>query len=105
MMRNMKILIFGTGKIYNILKNSIRNNVDIIGLVDNDQIKQGIILDGKIVYSPQDALTLEFDYIALFSRSDSAMKAQLMDLGIEYERILTYDRLYWSVYRRRCRVD
>lgn len=90
----MKILIFGTGKIYKKYKNSIKKTVEIVGFLDNDIAKQGTTLDGKRIYAPQEVSLFAYDYIALFSRSDARMKEQLMELGVRFEDILQYDKLY-----------
>lgn len=90
----MKILIFGTGKIYQKNKESIKKTVEVVAFLDNNINKWGTILDGKKIYSPQEIPALDYDYIALFSRSDGDMKEQLITLGVRNENILQYDKLY-----------
>lgn len=93
-MKNMKIVIFGTGKIYQRLKETIRSDVEVLAFIDNDESKQGRIIDNKVIYHPSELSGLEYDYVALFCRSDKEMKRQLLELGVSYNSILGYDRLY-----------
>ena len=61
----MRILIFGTGKVYERYKGKLRDDIIIVGFLDNDKGKQGKYFEGKKIYSPQEAVGLEYDFIFL----------------------------------------
>ena len=53
-----RVLIFGTGSGGRYLYNSIQNQKDIIGFLDNNRLKQGTKFCGRNVLNPSDILNL-----------------------------------------------
>ena len=85
----MRILVFGTGDYYERYKKWLRND-DIVALLDNNKGKQGQIIDGNHVLSPEDAVRkLDFDAVFILSAHVSEMTKQLLRLGVCGERIST----------------
>ena len=77
----MKVVIFGTGQYYQRYKDCFRN-VEVIGLLDNNIKKQGRLLDGHVVYAPEQIGNLLFDQIWLLSFDTDDMRKQLLSLGV-----------------------
>lgn len=82
----MKIAIFGTGNFYSIYKKWFVN-VEITAFLDNDKRKQGKLLDGVPILSPNDVLSLSVDRIYIMSHYIQEMPMQLKRIGVEEEKI------------------
>ncbi len=94
----MRILIFGTGKVYERYKGKLRDDIIIVGFLDNDKGKQGKYFEGKKIYSPQEAVGLEYDFIFLMSIHRAAMREQLVEMGINDDKIYDLNRP-WTVFQ------
>lgn len=89
------IAIFGTGRYYNNRKdNPWLKAYRIISFLDNDEKKQGKLLDGVLIQSPNNVHQLKYDKIVLASIWQDEMKAQLLQLGISPEKIIGFNELY-----------
>lgn len=88
----MKILLFGTGDYYRKYRKWFRKE-DIVALIDNNQNKRGTYLDNFIIYLPEDAIKVPYDIIVILSVHENAMREQLVDLGVESNRIIGYSEL------------
>lgn len=77
----MKVLLFGTGRYYQRYKDCFKN-VEIMGLLDNNIEKQGSLIDGHVVYAPEQADALPFEQIWLLSFDTDDMRRQLLSLGV-----------------------
>ena len=66
---------------------------DIVAFLDNSAEKQQKEFDGRMVYKPEKIVELEYDYIVLMGKKkfESEMLRQLQSIGIEKEKILTYE--------------
>ncbi len=82
----MKVILFGTGEYYNRYKIWF-SHTEVIGLIDNSMDKQGTYIDELPVFSPEEAVTKEFDAIFIMSFYVTEMKKQLMGLGIDENKI------------------
>lgn len=89
----MKCLLFGTGDYYRKYKDWFKRD-DVFGLIDNDESKQGNLLDGYEVYSPKEAVKLAYDCIVILSVHEEAMRGQLKGLGVSDEKICIFSELY-----------
>lgn len=87
----MKIVIMGTGKLYDKYKKHIRKNLEIIRFIDNDQSKWGKRLDNILISSPDSLYSMEYDWIFLLSIFYYEMKQQLMRLGIPANKIYSIE--------------
>jgi len=84
-------MIFGAGRAYRNLRNRIEfdfSQVEIVALLDNDKSKQGKVVDGLRVYSPEEALKLDYGYIIVLGLYASEMESQLLSEGVDRERIV-----------------
>jgi len=89
----LNILVFGTGKYWEKYKTHIRDNVNIIGLLDNDIKKIGNCIDGIKVYNPVDVNDLDYDIVLLLSGYFYEMRKQLKSLGVPSEKICDVDQV------------
>jgi len=77
----MRIIIFGTGKIYERYKNEL-SKLSIVAFLDNDPNKQGTTLDGAIIESPYNVFQYSYDYIFIMSVHYKEMREQLLGQGV-----------------------
>lgn len=85
----MKYLLFGTGEYYNRYKHWFVPK-DIVALLDNSPDKQGKVIDGIRVLSPEEGSRLKFDAVVVMSFYFKEMKAQLIELEIEQDKIFHF---------------
>jgi glycosyltransferase involved in cell wall biosynthesis len=88
----MKVIIFGTGVFYHKRKEHFKD-AKIIAFLDNDKNKQNTCLDGIRIYDPKEVLNLEYDCIYTMSAKSDEMKKQLLELGVQEERILNFNQI------------
>jgi O-methyltransferase len=101
----MRILIFGTGSGLADLLSVLPAEVEIVGLVDNHIRKQGTIVSGKPVYAPDVVRKLHFDRIVVSPRDGAAIRKQLLELGVEQEKILLFYSSYDTTLRKLVNQD
>jgi len=89
----MKIILFGTGDYYNKYKDWFEKS-DIAGILDNNQQKQGTVIDGIPVYAPEDGIRIPHDKICILSVYYEAIRDQLVALGVPGENIINCVELY-----------
>ncbi|SHI41994.1 CDP-glycerol glycerophosphotransferase, TagB/SpsB family [Clostridium cavendishii DSM 21758] len=88
-MKKYKIMIFGTGKAFKEIMQSLDfNKVEILGLVDNDSKKQNKKINNYNVYSPLEIKKLNFDYILIASQFSYEIYSQLRNMDISHDRII-----------------
>lgn len=87
-----KIMIWGTGncckKFLDKINDVIKQKINIIGYVDNDEKKQGKYYNNSKIYSPNEILGINFDYIIIASEFDGEIEKQILKLGIKSEKII-----------------
>lgn len=86
----MRILLFGTGSALSDFLSVLPEHVEVVGLADNDIHKHGTTMLGHHVYAPDSIHKLDFDYVVITPRTGEAIRTQLMNMGIERERILLF---------------
>lgn len=92
-----KILVFGTGTgAQNVMK-TVGDEGAIIGFVDNNKERQGLLFFDKLVYSPEEINNLNYDKIMICSVAYDVIKKQLLDMGILEEHIV--DKSYFHLKR------
>lgn len=89
----MRVVIFGIGKMYQKNKSKLRKDIEIVALIDNDFSKQGSMVDGIKVFSPSQIMTFTYDFIFLLSAQQMEMKEQLLELGVQGEKIFDMDQM------------
>lgn len=86
--KHMRILFFGTGKAYqNNKKWFVDKNTEIVGFLDNDSKKQYKMLDNIEIFSPNDINKINFDIIYVMGKYEKEMRKQLLQLGVDENRI------------------
>lgn len=89
--RDLKIIIFGLGNIYNQIKQYFyANALEIQALADNNQRLIGSLVDGYVVEDPRCIWKYAYDYVVITSNYAIEMRRQLIELGIEPEKIVHY---------------
>ncbi|WP_166433652.1 glycosyltransferase [Lacrimispora celerecrescens] len=83
----MRIIIFGTGKMYEHYKHEL-SKLPIIAFLDNDPNKQGAVFDGVIIESPANIHQYSYDYIVIMSIHHKEMREQLLREGVSDSRII-----------------
>lgn len=89
----MKYIIFGTGEYYKRYISWFKGR-DVVALLDNATDKQGTLLGGVPVISPTELHLVEYDVIIILSFYVREMKQQLLDLGVEDDRIFHFYDLH-----------
>lgn len=89
----MKVFIFGTGEYYQRYKKDFLDDIYIVGFLDNNKEKQGIFVDGIEVFAPEEVLEKECDFVFLMSGFYLQMKKQLLELGVDEEKIVDINEL------------
>ncbi len=102
----MRIIIFGCGKIYSNFKRDVVKVAgyedEVLCFIDNraDNIK---IIDNKPVYLPKKITKITFDYVVTMSVKQLEMKEQLICLGVDEKKILSFEKYrgqYLKKYRK-----
>lgn len=89
----MDYLIFGTGDYFRRYIHWFRER-NVIALIDNDKQKQGTIIEGYPVLSPEEAITMKYDAIVVLSFYLKEIKNQLVNLGVEEKQIYHFYDLH-----------
>ncbi len=99
----MNILIFGIGKNYqnnrNLFKYATQNHVcKILGFVDNDEDKAGLLFEGKRIYLPSEVHMLDYDAIVVSTKKYyKEIAKQLIELGINENQIFSITSMKQSI--------
>jgi O-methyltransferase len=96
----MRILAFGTGSGLSDFLSILPTEVEIVGLCDNDQNKQGKTISGHLVYSPDSIKELDFDFVVVTTRAGEVIRTQLLNLGYVREQILLFYSNFDSSLRK-----
>lgn len=89
----MKILVFGTGKMYQKVRFKIRKDIEIVAFLDNDPLKWGDLLDGVPIFCPVIVNDLTYEYIFLLSIYQEDMRKQLVQMGIDGCKVVGMDQI------------
>lgn len=88
----MKIIVFGTGKMYQKVKSKLRKDIEIIAFIDNNSLKWESTIDGIPVYCPRKIMNFVYDYIFLLSSYQREMREQLAEMGVPGEKVIGNDQ-------------
>lgn len=94
----MKVLLFGTGEYYQRYKIWFENE-EILALIDNSEEKQGTYIDGKEVIAPNDISKFKYDAIFILTFSVAEITTQLLNLGIDKDKIYSFNYIHDFIYR------
>lgn len=87
----LKLLVFGTG---NFCKKYMHlfSNCEIVAYLDNDKSKWGKRINEVEIIAPAKIRDLYFDYVALMSSNCREMRKQLLEFGVNEEKILDREK-------------
>lgn len=88
-----KYVLFGTGDYYNRFSHWFADK-NVLAILDNDEKKQGTLLDGHPVVSPKDITKYDYDAIVILSFYISEMKKQLLEFGVDEAKIFHFYDLH-----------
>lgn len=93
----MKLLIFGTGEIASQVlcgMDHILQYIDIVGFIDNDDVKCGKEFYGRKIYSPQEIKKIDYDKICILLTQFREVFYQLVyGYGVQPKNILNREEL------------
>ncbi|MFT4106047.1 MAG: glycosyltransferase family 4 protein [Lacrimispora sp.] len=95
----MKILLFGTGEYYKRYKHWFSKE-DILALLDNSPSKHNTCMDGLLILSPGEGIKLPFDVIVILSFFVKEMKEQLIELGVQENKVYHFYDMHQLVYKK-----
>lgn len=98
---NPRAIIFGTGYYYRIHKGLLFSDFEIVGIVDNDEKKQGELLDGFRICSPNEISAWDYDCICVAAnfRNSYEIRKQLEKMGIAVSKLRFYEPAGVPPYR------
>lgn len=94
----MRFVLFGTGEYYNRYKIWLEKE-EIVALADNAQAKQGRRIDGVLVIAPEFICRYEYDVVLIMSLYVREIKAQLLSMGINPDKIYHFYDLHDLIYQ------
>lgn len=87
----LKIVVFGLGDIYSKVKHYFYEEKDkIVALIDNNPGLFGTVVDGYMVDNPKHIQNYHYDSVVITSNAALEMKQQLIELGIESDKIIHF---------------
>ena len=89
----MRYILFGTGDYYRRFSRWFADK-DVEAILDNDEKKQGTLIDGHPVVSPKRISEYKYDVVVILSFYVTEMKTQLIELGVEKDRIFHFYDLH-----------
>jgi FlaA1/EpsC-like NDP-sugar epimerase len=93
-----KVFIFGAGDSGNSVFNRITPNSNILGFIDNSKLKQNTTYLGKQVFGPEILSNMKFEYVVIASMYEHEIYHQLMEQGIEPDKLVLSSHFINSRY-------
>jgi FkbM family methyltransferase len=84
-----KVIVFGIGQFFHTLKDDLFETHDVVALMDNDEQKQGVLVNGTEVVHPGEIRNYAFDsvIITIILHQEQVVR-QLLGLGVRKEKIV-----------------
>lgn len=89
----MKYILFGTGDYYKRYQPWFADK-EVVAVIDNDKTKQGTIIDGYKIISPEELCNYSYDYVVILSFYVNEMKEQLLALGVPEDKVIHFFDLH-----------
>jgi O-methyltransferase len=86
----MRIILFGAGSGLVDFLSILPDEIQIVGLCDNDPKKRGTIASGHRVLAPDALQASDYDFVVVTARAGDAIRAQLVKQGVPREKILLF---------------
>lgn len=97
----MKVLVFGAGKNAGKALFCLKEDVEVVGFLDNDATKWGNDCEGIEIISPAEGIQKSFDYIVIsVERGYGAIAEQMKGYGVEEGKIIPLFSYEHSRYRK-----
>jgi O-methyltransferase len=96
----MRVLLFGTGSGLSDILSVLPEEVEVVGLCDNNPFKHGKLISGHRVHPPNAIGELDFDFVVVTARAGEAIRSQLLDLGLKRPQILLFYSNFDSSLRK-----
>ena len=93
-----KIVVFGVGRNFCNLAETISILFDIVAITDNDSSTWKHKIGGYEVSSPQNALSLNYDEVLVTPKGNKGIIEQLLDLGVKRSDIITINEIFQRAY-------
>ena len=93
----MEVVVFGIGKFFREKEVFIKENTTIIAFIDNNKMFYGKSLNAIPVFLPNHINKLFYDKILLMSAKANEMKQQLIELGVESEKIWYWEQFFSNI--------
>lgn len=90
----IKILVFGFGEYYHKRKNYLKMHAQIVAIIDNNKRLYTNCINKIPIISPYNIASFSYDKIIIMSSYKKEMKKQLLEIGINEDKIL-----YWEEFR------
>lgn len=90
MSSEIKLYLFGTGVNSDKIESVMRENVSVILYLDNDREKQNTHKNGKEIVLPLGHHEDSFDYVVIASMQYEPIRKQLVSLGYQPEKIVSF---------------
>ncbi len=85
-----RLLIFGTGSTCDLLEQHLKDDVCIVGYIDNDVEKQGKLKRNLHIEAPRNINKFSYDCIAIASQFNESIYNQLLELGVQRHKIFQF---------------
>jgi len=90
-MSKYKLLVFGNGGLWSLIKNNIDfNKAEIVAFVNSDIKQAGSFFENRPVITPSEIINYEYDFIILASGQRDIMMKQIIHLNIPDEKIISF---------------
>ncbi|WP_285824757.1 GT-D fold domain-containing glycosyltransferase [Schaedlerella arabinosiphila] len=94
-MKKNKIVIWGIGKYFSVVYNSINNDLcTVVGIIDSNPSKKSSFVMGNIPVDSPDALSfIEWDYILVAAKNYQSILDKCNKMGINNNKII----IFWNI--------
>lgn len=98
--------MFGAGAYYdNIIKQNLKNDINIVAFIDNDIAKQGKYKDKYLIIAPDKIKNYNYDYIVVTSQYYKEIYIQLIELGVKKNNIICFEIELFNEYIKNPTLD
>lgn len=86
----MKVVIWGTGGTWAQYKYFLKHNIEIAAFVETAPMND--CFEGKRVIAPEELVSVEYDYIVIFSVYQDAILEKIRQCNINEGRVITFNQ-------------
>jgi hypothetical protein len=93
-----KVILFGTGRTSQVVREALKENVEIVAFADNNRTKWGEEINNVLIIDPESIRQYIFDYIIIASQFNEEIYKQLISMEIEENKIFQFYKSLDSTY-------